>query len=219
MQRAYLFDAYGTILDIHAAVRLHAGTIGPDFVAFSDLWRAKQLEYSWVRTLMGAYADFWQLTQEALDHALARFPAIDPGLRSNLLDAYLQLDCHADVPDVLRRLKAGGARLALLSNGTPKMLQSAIACAGLDGVFDALFSVDRVRQFKTHPLAYTSYCDEWQLPPGEICFISSNRWDIAGASQAGFRTIWLNRTNLPDEYRDLAPVRTIHSMTELLALQ
>lgn len=216
MRRAYVFDAYGTLLDIHAAVHRHANAIGADFQAFSDLWRAKQLEYSWVRTLMGAYVDFWQLTQDALEYAFSKFPTIDRGLRAGLLDAYLRLDCHPDVPDALRRIKADGASLALLSNGSPAMLEAAVASADLGGVLDELFSVDSVGHFKAHPLAYAIFEERWQLSPGEISFVSSNRWDIAGANKAGFHTIWLNRSNLPEEYSDFPPSRIIHSMDEIL---
>ena len=211
----YIFDAYGTLLDIHAAVRRHAAAIGPDFQSFSDLWRTKQLEYSWVRTLMGAYADFWQLTQDALDFALERFPAMDRALRPALLDAYMRLDAHADVADALQRLKASGARLAILSNGSPRMLETAVQSAGLAHVLDAVFSVDGVRHFKVHPLAYTPYKDSWQVPPRDVIFVSSNRWDVAGAACAGFSTVWLNRTGAPDEYRDHPPARIITSMREL----
>ena len=122
---AFVFDAYGTLFDVHAAVRRHAATIGADAQALSDLWRAKQLEYSWVRSMMGAYSDFWTLTEEALDFALARYPSSDPRLRQALLDAYWHLDCYPEVPAVLKSLKASGARIAILSNGSPEMLSAA----------------------------------------------------------------------------------------------
>ncbi|WP_292239223.1 haloacid dehalogenase type II, partial [Mesorhizobium sp.] len=118
---AYVFDAYGTLFDVHAAVRRHAGEIGPDGQLLSEIWRAKQLEYSWVRTLMGAYADFWQLTEQALDFALRKVPSADPALRARLLEAYWRLDCYPEVPAVLKALKAAGAKLAILSNGSPEM--------------------------------------------------------------------------------------------------
>jgi 2-haloacid dehalogenase len=215
MIRTYVFDAYGTLLDVHAAVRKHADAIGSDFQAFSDFWRAKQLEYSWVRSLMGAYVDFWSLTQEALDQAFARFPKVDERLRGQLLDAYLHLDCHADVHQNLLRLKEAGAMLAVLSNGSPAMLKAAIAAAGLTGMLDLLLSVDSVGYFKTHPSAYAIVAAHWALAPGETSFVSSNRWDIAGACKAGFQTIWLNRAGLPDEYADLPPARIIRAMDEL----
>src|SRR5690554_3711463 len=120
---AFVFDAYGTLFDVHSAVRRHAQAIGPDGQLLSDIWRAKQLEYSWVRTLMGSYRDFWELTQEALDFAFARVPSADPALRPALLDAYFSLDCYQEVPRVLRALKAEGKRLAILSNGSPRMLE------------------------------------------------------------------------------------------------
>jgi 2-haloacid dehalogenase len=217
MTKHYVFDAFGTLLDIHSAVHRHSEAVGADFQAFSDLWRSKQLEYAWVRTLMGgSYADFWQLTQQALDFAMAKFPAIDRNLRAPLLEAYLKLDCYPDVPAALRGMKASGAKLALLSNGAPNMLQTAVASAGLDDVLDALFSIDSVRHFKAHPLAYTIFKDRWALAPNDIFFVSSNRWDIAGAAKAGFQTVWLNRHGLPDEYRDFPPSRIIHSLDELI---
>lgn len=215
MAAAYVFDAYGTLLDIHAAVRRHAADVGPDFQSFSDLWRAKQLEYAWVRTLMEEYADFWQLTQDALDYALAKYPEVDARLKPGLLDAYLSLECHPDVPAALQRMKAAGAKLALLSNGSPAMLEAAVASAGLADVLDELFSVDSVGRFKTHPRAYTIFRDRWEMAPADISFVSSNRWDIAGAKKAGFRTIWLNRSGQPDEYRGFPPDRVVGSMDEL----
>ena len=144
---AYVFDAYGTLLDVHAAVRRHAGEIGPDGQMLSEIWRAKQLEYSWVRSLMGAYVDFWQLTEQALDFAFAKVPSADPRLRSDLLAAYWKLDCYPEVPTVLKALKADGARLAILSNGSPDMLAAAVKSAALDQFLDEIFSVDGVGRF------------------------------------------------------------------------
>ena len=215
MTSAYVFDAYGTLLNVHAAVQRHASEIGPRFQRFSEVCRAKHLEYSWVRTLMGEYVNFWRLTEEALDFALAKHPEISTGLKPSLLDAYLRLDCHPDVPVVLEAMKMQGAKLAFLSNGSPDMLKSAVVAAGLDVVLEQLFSVDAVGNFKPHPLAYTIFENRWALTPAEITFVSSNRWDVAGAKKAGFRTIWLNRTEQPDEYRDFPPDRVIRSMHEL----
>jgi 2-haloacid dehalogenase len=217
MTFAYVFDAYGTVLDIHSAVHHHATVVGPEFQAFSDLWRAKQLEYSWVRTLMGEYVNFWRLTEEALDFALAKYPAISVELKPRLLEAYLRLDCYPDVLTALQGMKSRGLKLAFLSNGSPNMLVSAASSAGLDLVLDEFFTVDSVGHFKAHPLAYTIFRDRWSLTPAEITFVSSNRWDVAGAKKAGFETVWLNRTQQPDEYRDFPPDRVVHSMRELCA--
>ena len=198
---AYVFDAYGTLFDVHAAVRRHAGEIGPDGQLLSDIWRAKQLEYSWVRTLMGAYADFWQLTEQALDFAFRKVPTADPRLRAKLLEAYWRLDCYPEVPAVLKALKAAGARLAILSNGSPAMLEAAVKSAALDQVLDDVFSVDTIRRFKTDPAVYDMVTHRVAaLSRNAVSFQSSNRWDIAGATRFGFRTVWINRSDQPDEY-------------------
>lgn len=213
---AYVFDAYGTLFDVHAAVRRHAGEIGPEGQRFSELWRAKQLEYSWVFTLMGEYTDFWTMTERALDFAFARIPSVDRRLRQDLLDAYWQLDCYEEVPAVLKALKAGGARLAVLSNGSPAMLESAIRSSALDTVLDEVFSVETVRRFKTDQSVYEMVTNAWRIYPQNVSFQSSNRWDVAGAKHFGFRTVWLNRTDQPDEYEEFPPDLILPSLDGLL---
>ncbi|MBN9076899.1 MAG: haloacid dehalogenase, type II [Rhizobiales bacterium 65-79] len=214
---AFVFDAYGTLFDVHAAVRRHADAVGPDGQAISELWRHKQIEYSWVRTLMGSYLDFWELTEQALDFAFAKYPSADPALKATLLDAYRDLDCYPEVPAVLRALKAEGARVAILSNGSPKMLETAVRKAALDTVLDDVFSVDPIRRFKTDQSVYELVTTAWRLYPDAVSFQSSNRWDIAGATKFGFRTVWINRTNQPDEYRDHAPKVILPSLDRLIA--
>lgn len=214
---AFVFDAYGTLFDVHAAVRRHAASIGPEGQLLSEIWRAKQLEYSWVRTLMGAYADFWQLTEQALDYAFSRVPSANRSLRTDLLDAYMHLDCYPEVPSVLKALKAAGAKLAILSNGSPRMLEAAVRSAALETVLDEVFSVDAVGRFKTDPSVYDMVTTAWRLYPQAISFQSSNRWDVAGATKAGFRTVWINRTGLPDEYADLPPALILPSLEGLMA--
>jgi 2-haloalkanoic acid dehalogenase type II len=142
MTNAYVFDAYGTLFDVHAAIARHRAAAGSEADRFSEIWRAKQLEYTWTLTLAGHYVDFWTLTERALDFAFARVPSVDRGLRPKLLEAYLALDAYPDARAALTRLKAQGARLAILSNGTPRMLTAAVETAGMDGLFDALLSVD-----------------------------------------------------------------------------
>jgi 2-haloacid dehalogenase len=212
---AYVFDAYGTLFDVHAAVRKHAGAMGPDGQAFSDLWRAKQLEYSWIRTLMGHHTDFWALTEQSLDYAFARFPSADRTLKAALLDAYWHLDCYPEVPSVLKHLKDRGARIAILSNGTPQMLQSAVKKAGLDLIIDDIFSVETVKAFKTAPAVYDMVTTTYRLYPDAVSFQSSNRWDIAGATKFGFRAVWINRANMPDEYADFGPSLILPSLESL----
>ncbi len=215
---AYVFDAYGTLFDVHAAVRRHAGEIGPEGQALSDIWRAKQLEYSWVRTLMGSYRDFWQLTEEALDYAFRKVPAVDPALRGKLLDAYWRLDCFPEVPAVLAALKAAGGRIAILSNGSPAMLESAVRSAALDMIVDDVFSVDEIGRYKTVPEVYEMVTTAWRLYPQSVSFQSSNRWDVAGAHKFGFRTVWINRAGQPDEYRDHPPAIILPSLEGLEVL-
>ena len=213
--RAFVFDAYGTLFDVHAAVRRYAGDVGPDGQVLSEIWRAKQLEYSWTRTLMGAYRDFWALTEEALDYAFAKVPSVDTSLRERLLQAYWRLDCYAEVPRILGALKAEGAKVAILSNGSPAMLQSAVASAALDTMIDDVFSVDALKRFKTDQSVYQMVTDAWRLYPDKISFQSSNRWDIAGAQRFGFRTVWINRAGQPDEYSDLEPELILPSLDGL----
>ena len=212
---AYVFDAYGTLFDVHAAVRKHAEKLGPQAQQFSFVWRQKQLEYSWVRALMQRYADFWQLTEQALDTAFALFPDADRGLRADLLNAYWALDCYPEVPEVLTTLKQSGARLAILSNGTPSMLEAAAKAAGITELLDEIFSVDILRSYKTDPRVYEMVTNHFRVYPEAISFQSSNRWDVAGAKAYGFRTVWMNRTGLPDEYPDLAPAAVLSDLKGL----
>ncbi len=211
----FVFDAYGTLFDVHAAVRRHAEAVGPDAMRLSEIWRAKQLEYSWVRALMAHYQDFWMLTEQALDYAFRMVPSADVSTKPLLLEAYRQLDCYREVPTVLRALKEKGVRLAILSNGSPEMLSSAMASAGLDELVDAAISVDELRTYKTDERVYEMVATHFRVFPEAISFQSSNRWDIAGASAYGFRTVWINRSGLPDEYTDLPPAAILPSLEGL----
>jgi len=212
---AFAFDAYGTLLDVNAAIMRHAGALGAEAPAMAALWRVKQLEYSWTRTLMGRYADFWQLTEEALDFVLARHAAARP-LRQQLLDAYWQLDAYPDAAPALGALKAAGKRAVIFTNGTAAMAEAAARRAGLETLIEGIVSVDAIRRFKTAPETYRSVCDRFGLPADRIALVSSNRWDIAGAAAFGLQTIWCNRAGMPDEYADLAPGRVIASLSELM---
>ncbi len=211
----YVFDAYGTLFDVHAAVRKHSAALGPDAALLSDIWRQKQLEYSWVRSLMGKYLDFWSLTELALDFAFSKVPSADSVLRDDLLKAYETLDAYPEVPDVLRSLKAGGAQTAILSNGAPSMLRSAVDSAGIADLLDDVLSVDELRVFKTDERTYDMVTTAFRVFPEAVSFQSSNRWDVAGATKFGFRTVWINRTAQPDEYADLSPAAVLPSLEGL----
>ena len=212
---AVVFDAYGTLFDVHAAVQRHADAVGPEAGRLSELWRAKQLEYSWTLSLMGRYVPFWQLTERALDFALASHPDVDPRLRAPLLDAYRDLDAYPEVPGVLARLRAQGLATALLSNGDAAMLGRSVDAARLRPHLDAVLSVDPAQVFKTHPRAYTLVGDALGVSPEAVLFCSSNRWDIAGATAFGFACAWINRGAKPDEYADLAPVAVLADLEGL----
>ncbi|MET3691002.1 haloacid dehalogenase type II [Methylobacterium goesingense] len=214
--RIAVFDAYGTLFDVHAAVARHAGAVGPDADRLSETWRAKQLEYSWVLGLMGRHAPFWDLTEQALDYALARYPGVDRALRAPLLDAYRDLDAYPEVPGTLRALRAAGWRTAILSNGDAGMLERAVASAGLADDLDAVLSVEAARTFKTAPAAYRLATERFGAAPGAVLFCSSNRWDVAGAAAFGFRPVWVNRKGVPEEYPDHPPDRVIGSLDALL---
>ena len=213
--KVFVFDAYGTLFDVHAAVRRHESAVGPSASALSDLWRSKQLEYTWVRSLMRVHRDFQQVTADALDFALARFPSVDKRLRAPLLESYRTLDAYPEVPAVLAGLKRAGARLAILSNGTHDMLAAAVNSAGIGGELDAVLSIDDAGVFKTDPRVYQLALDRLGVKAGDVSFQSSNRWDIAGGVAFGFSAVWVNRAAAPDEYRDLKPAAVIPTLAEL----
>lgn len=217
MPQIYVFDAYGTLFDVHSAVAKLSGEIGPQAGQLSQLWRTKQLEYTWIHCGTGRYRSFRQLTSESLDFAIAATGGIAPDLRTRLLKAYATLDAYPEVPAVLAALKARGAKLAILSNGDVDMLDDAIAGARLEGVFDALISVSIVKTYKPAMRVYALATEQFGCAPGDITFLSSNRWDIAGAKAFGFNTVWINRSGAPDEYHDLDPGRVLTSLSPLAA--
>jgi 2-haloacid dehalogenase len=215
MNKLYVFDAYGTLLDVNSAVAQNAAAIGEEAERLAELWRAKQLEYSWVLSLIGRYEPFWQLTERALDYALQRVPSVDTRLKPALLDAYRSLSAFSEVASTLRSLHARDVQTAVLSNGNKSMLEASFASAGLISLVGRLISVDEAGVFKTSPRAYRLVTDAFQIEPSAVSFVSSNRWDVAGAAAFGFQSVWVNRAALPDEYADLAPTRIINNLAEL----
>jgi 2-haloacid dehalogenase len=192
--RAAIFDAYGTLLDVHAAMSRHAHRIGPDWQRLSADWRTKQLEYSWVRSLAGPshHRDFWQLTAEALAVTCARHGVADPALQADILAAYRVLDAYPEVKLTLARLQAMGIACAILSNGEPAMLADAVQSAGIAGLLDDVLSVEAVGVFKPDPRVYQLAVDRFGLAPGEMAFLSSNPWDAFGARAFGFQVFRVN---------------------------
>ena len=190
---ACVFDAYGTLFDVSAAASHCQEALGERWQPLADLWRQKQLQYTWLRTLSGHYVDFWHVTTHALDFALASLAIDDADLRQRLLDSYLELDCYSEVPDVLARLKEAGMKTAILSNGSPKMLQAAVDGSALGPYVDAILSVDEIGVYKPRPEVYRLVNDHLDVASGAVSFQSSNSWDAHGASAYGFNVIWINR--------------------------
>ena len=216
--RACVFDAYGTLFDVHSAVGRLRARLGGEADALSQLWRTKQLEYTWLRALMRRHTDFWQVTCDALDYALARHQ-IDPGpIREPLLQAYLTLDAYPEVPVMLERLQAGGLKRAILSNGEPKMLQAGAQSAGIGELLDAVLSVEEVGVFKPDPRVYQLAVDRLGVAPQAIAFQSSNAWDVNGAAAFGLRPVWINRQGAPPERLPGAAEHELHDLSGLPAL-
>jgi 2-haloacid dehalogenase len=215
--RAAIFDAYGTLLDVHAAMEKHAARLGPDWQRISHDWRIKQIEYIWVRSLTGPaqHRDFFTLTREALDWVAARHGITDRALLADVLDAYRRLSAYAEVPDVLRRLRANGIGRAILSNGEPSMLADAVGAAGISALLDAVLSVEAVGVYKPDPRVYRLAVEQFGLPASEMAFVSSNPWDAFGARVFGFRVFWVNRSGLPDEYGLRGSVRELPDLSGL----
>jgi 2-haloacid dehalogenase len=214
---ACVFDAYGTLFDVHSAVGRLRARVGEQADALSQLWRAKQLEYTWLRALMGRHADFWQVTGDALDYALAR-TRIDPAVREPLMQAYLALDAYPEVPGVLRRLRAAGLKTAILSNGEPSMLAAAARSAGIERLLDAMLSVEDVGIFKPHAKVYQLAVDRLAVRRAQVAFQSSNAWDVSGAAAFGLRAVWINRLGMPPERLPGAAEHELRDLSGLPAL-
>jgi 2-haloacid dehalogenase len=212
--RAFVFDAYGTLFDVHSVMEA-ARAVTPDPQALSQLWRQKQLEYTWLRSLMGRYQDFWLVTGQALRFALWRLgiTAAESQIEA-LMSAYLTLSPFPEVPNALRALR--GRPLAILSNGSPRMLESAVRSSGLGAAFDHVLSVDAVGVYKPSPLVYDLAVRACGLPASEILFVSSNAWDVAGAGAYGFMTCWCNRTNMPADELDVTPDYEVDRLDAIL---
>ena len=210
-----VFDAYGTLFDFNSAVARHRDAIGSKADSLAEMWRSKQIQYTWLRNGMGAYAKFWQVTGEALDHCLAVHGIADPAIREKLMNAYLALDPFPEVPAMLDRLKRAGMRLAILSNGNPEMLDPMVAASGLSDRFDAVLSVDAVGIYKVAPEVYRLVEARCGVKPDKVCFLSSNCWDAHGAAHFGFRTVWVNRAGAPDDNLPGKPVTQIRDLSYL----
>jgi 2-haloacid dehalogenase len=216
--KACVFDAYGTLFDVNSAARTAEDSLGDKWQPLAELWRLKQLQYTWLRGLAGHHEDFWQVTGDALDFAMSTLHIEDTALRSRLINLYLALSAYPEVPDTLKRLKAAGMKLAILSNGAPAMLAAATANAGIAESFDAVLSAEEVKVYKPHSSVYQLACDRLDVEAGRVCFLSSNGWDAYSAKAFGFRVLWCNRLRQEPERIPETPDAQIATLAELPAI-
>jgi 2-haloacid dehalogenase len=214
---ACVFDAYGTLFDVGSVARGAQDALGERWQALSELWRSKQLQYTWLRGLGGHHADFWQVTGDALDYAMSTLGIEDDGLRARLMDLYLSIAAYPEVPAMLAELKARGIKLAILSNGTPQMLAAAVANSGIAEYFDAVMSVEEVGVFKPHPSVYGLAPQRLDVSREQICFLSSNSWDAFAAKAFGMRVLWCNRFGQMPERLPGTPDGEITDLSQLPA--
>jgi 2-haloacid dehalogenase len=216
--RTFVFDAYGTLFDVHSAAARHREAIGAIWERLSQTWRTKHLEYTWIWAQTGRHTTFRRLAEQSLDFAIATIGGVPSGVRERLLSSYETLAAYPEVPDVLAKLKAAGARLAILTNGDRDMIDAAVASAALKGAFDEVLTVHEAGVFKPASQVYQLAVDRLRVAPGEISFQSSNRWDITGAKAFGFRCVWINRQNAPDEYPETPPDHVVGDLRPLLGM-
>ena len=213
--RACVFDAYGTLFDFASAARSCRDVLGDNIDRLTALWRDKQLQYTWLRGLQGRHADFWQVTGDALDFALETLGMNRPGLRDRLMELYLTLDTFPEVRHTLQRIKGSGLPSAILSNGSPKMLDAVVKATGLDALLDAVLSVEEAGVYKPHPKVYQLAVDRLGVPAAAIAFQSSNAWDAYAASAFGMRVVWCNRYGARPERLPGAPDHVVTTLAEL----
>jgi 2-haloacid dehalogenase len=217
--RACVFDAYGTLFDVHGPIRKLAPEIGENADAISKLWRQKQLEYTWLRSLMGVHADFWHVTGDALDYALEFYEVKEPGLKDELMALYLKLEAYPEVKDALEAVRSRSKITAILSNGSPSMLDAAVRSAGLDKLFNFVLSVEDVGIYKPSRRVYRHAMQKLSLHDApSICFVSANTWDAQAAAQFGFPVVRVDRFGLKDDRIPGKPAALVKDLSELAGL-
>jgi 2-haloacid dehalogenase len=216
---ACVFDAYGTLFDVHSPMRKLAAEIGPEADNISKLWRQKQLEYTWLRSLMGVHVDFWHVTGDALDYALEHYNVSEPGLKDEIMALYLNLEAYPEVAEALEAVRGRSKRTAILSNGSPSMLDAAVRHAGLDRLLDFVLSVEDVGIYKPSRRVYRHAMHKLQLHDAPaICFVSANTWDAQGAAHFGFQVVRVDRFGLKDDRIPGKPAALIKDLSELAAI-
>jgi 2-haloacid dehalogenase len=213
-----VFDAYGTLFDVNSAAERTQDALREEWQQLAEVWRTKQLQYTWLRSLTGRHVDFWQLTGEALDFALETLKLPKVQLHDQLMELYLRLGAYPEIKETLTRLKAGGLKCAILSNGSPTMLSACIENAGIADFLDAVLSVEEVKVYKPHPAVYQLAVDRFNLKAGAICYVSSNGWDAYSAKAFGFYAVWCNRSGQVPERIPGSPDAEIRILSDLLEI-
>ena len=213
--KAIIFDAYGTLFDVNSAAEKCKDKIGDKWESFANYWRTTQLEYTWLRSLMKRHKDFWQVTEDSLDKSMKTFE-IDSSMRNELLDLYKILSPFKEVPEVLKSLKEKNYKLAILSNGTPSLLNELVKSNKLDNLFDDLFSIEEVGIYKPDSKVYDIPIKKYNIQKNEVAFLSANTWDVSGGGNYGFNSIWVNRNNNIFDNLDYKPKLEIRSLKDLL---
>jgi len=215
--KAIIFDAYGTLFDVNSAAEKCKSKIGSKWENFANFWRTTQLEYTWLRSLMKKHKDFWQVTEDSLDKSMKVFN-IDNSLKNELLNLYKNLSPYPEVEKVLINLKEKKLRLAILSNGTPKLLEELVKSNNLDSLFNDLFSVEEVKIYKPNSKVYDIPVKKYKIKPEEITFLSANTWDVSGGGNYGYNSVWVNRNKSHFDNLDYRPKNEIGDLTQLLDL-
>ena len=213
--KAIIFDAYGTLFDVNSAAEKCKDKIGDKWEGFANFWRTTQLEYTWLRSLMKRHKDFWQITEDSLDKSMKTYK-IDPTMKNELLNLYKSLSPYEEVDEVLIKLKEKNFKLAILSNGTPSLLNELVKSNNLENVFDDLFSIEQVGIYKPDSKVYDMPIKKYQIQKNEVYFLSSNTWDVSGGGNYGYNSIWVNRNNNIFDKLDYSPKHQIKQLGELL---
>ena len=216
--KAIVFDAYGTLFDVNSAAEKSKNKIGNKWENFANFWRTTQLEYTWLRSLMKKHKNFWQITEDSLDKSMETFQ-IDKSLRNDLLSFYKELSPYPEVKNVLENLKKKSFKLAILSNGTPELLNHLVKSSNLENLFDDIFSVEEVKIYKPDPKVYDIPVNKYKVSKGEITFLSANTWDVSGAGNYGYNSIWVNRNNSVFDKLDYKPKNEVKNLKQLLDLK
>ena len=213
--KAIIFDAYGTLFDVNSAAEKYRDRIGDKWESFANFWRTTQLEYTWLRSLMKRHKDFWQITEESLDKSIKTYK-IDTSMKNDLLDLYKTLSPYEEVEEVLKKLKVKNFKLAILSNGTPSLLDELVKSNNFENLFDDLFSIEQVGIYKPDSKVYDMPIKKYQIQKNEVYFLSANTWDVSGGGNYGYNSIWVNRNNNIFDKLDYSPKHQIKQLGKLL---